>query len=94
MLFAVKAQFRPGTEERRASLSSEFSQHIGQPLLHIRLLGVLLDSDGRRSGMLMLMEAEGRDHVQSFLDQSPFLREGVYGGVDIDELRIEAGSLG
>ncbi len=94
MLFAVKARFRSGTEERRASLSGEFSQHIGQPLLHIRLLGVLLDDEGRRSGMLMLMEADGRDLVQSFLDQSPFLREGVYEGLEIDELRIEAGSLG
>ncbi len=94
MLFAVKADFRPGTEERRASLSGEFSQHIGQPLLHIRLLGVLLDADGRRTGMLMLMEADGRGEVQSFIDQSPFLREGIYGGVEIDELRIEAGSLG
>ncbi len=94
MLFAVKAQFRPGTEEQRAALSAEFGQHIGQPLLHIRLLGALVDGDGRRSGILMLMEADSRDLVQSFLDQSPFTREKLYAGLEIDELQIEAGSLG
>jgi uncharacterized protein YciI len=94
MLFAVKAHFRPGTEERRASLSAEFSQHIGQPLLHIRLIGALLDGESRRSGLLMLMEADGRELVQGFLDESPFTREGVYDRMEIEELQIEAGSLG
>jgi uncharacterized protein YciI len=94
MLFAVKARFRPDTEERRAALSSEFSQHIGQPLLHIRLIGALLDGDGRRSGMLMLMEADGRELVQNFLDESPFTREGVYQALEIEEFQIEVGSLG
>ena len=94
MLYAVKARFRPGTEERRNALSSEFSQHIRQPLLHIRLLGALLDGNGRRSGLLMLMEADGREGVQSFLDQSPFARERLYEELEIEELQIEAGSLG
>jgi uncharacterized protein YciI len=94
MLFAVKAHFGPDTEERRAALSGEFSQHIGQPLLHIRLLGALLDEDGRRSGILMLMEADSRELVRSFLDQSPFVRERLYEALEIDELQIEAGSLG
>jgi uncharacterized protein YciI len=94
MLFAVNAHFRPGTEERRAALSGEFSQHIGQPLLHIRLIGALLDGNGRRNGVMMLMEADGPELVQNFLDQSPFTREGVYDRLEIEELQIEAGSLG
>jgi uncharacterized protein YciI len=94
MLFAVKARFRDGTEEQRAALAAEFSDHIRQPLLHIRLLGALLDESGRRNGMLMLMEADSRELVQSFLDQSPFSRERVYEDLEIDELQIEAGSLG
>ncbi|MGZ3274762.1 MAG: YciI family protein [Caulobacteraceae bacterium] len=94
MLYAVKARFRPETEERRASLSAEFSDHIRQPLLHIRLIGALLNETGRRHGILMLMEADGREQVQSFLDQSPFTREGLYEALEIDELQIEAGSLG
>ena len=94
MLYAVKAQFRPGTEERRAALSAEFSQHIRQPLLHIRLLGALVDETGHRSGLLMLMEADERGLVHNFLDQSPFSREGILGRLEIEELQIEAGSLG
>ena len=94
MLFAVKARFRRGTDEQRAALSAEFGQHIRQPLLHIRLLGALLDSGGRRSGIMMLMEADSREGVQNFLDQSPFTRDGLYEELEIDELQIEAGSLG
>ena len=94
MLYVVKARSRPGTEERRAALAGEFGQHIAQPLLRIRLLGALLDSEGRRHGILMLMEAEGPEHVRSFIDQSPFAREKLYKDLDIDELQIEAGSLG
>ena len=94
MLYAVKARFRPGSDERRNALATEFSQHIRQPLLHIRLLGALLDGDGRRSGLLMLMEADGRELVQNFLDQSPFARERLYEDLEIEELQIEAGSLG
>jgi uncharacterized protein YciI len=94
MLYAVRGRFRPGTEEQRAALSAEFSQHVGQPLLRIRLLGALLDASGRRTGMMMLMEADGPEHVQSFIDQSPFTREKLYDALDIDELQIEAGSLG
>jgi uncharacterized protein YciI len=94
MLYAVKARFRPETEEQRKALSAEFSQHIGQPLLHIRLLGALLDGNGRRSGLLMLMEADGREQVQAFLDQSPYSRDRLYDELDIEELQIEAGSLG
>jgi uncharacterized protein YciI len=94
MLYAVRARFRPDTEERRNALSAEFSEHIRQPLLHIRLLGALVDGSGRRSGLLMLMEADGSELVQNFLDQSPFAREGLYDGLEIEGLQIEAGSLG
>jgi uncharacterized protein YciI len=94
MLYAVRARFRPGTEERRTALSTEFSQHIRQPLLHIRFLASLMDGRGERSGLLMLMEADGRELVQNFLDQSPYARERLYENLEIDELQIEAGSLG
>jgi uncharacterized protein YciI len=94
MLYAVKTRFRPETEERRAALSAEFSDHIRQPLLHIRLIGALVDETGLRHGILMLMEADDRERVQAFLDQSPFTREGLYERFEIDELLIEAGSLG
>jgi hypothetical protein len=94
MLYAVKARFRPGFEERRASLAADFGQHIRQPLLHIRLVGGLFDDVGRRSGILMLMEADSRGQLDHFLMQSPYAEAGLYESVDVDELQIEAGSLG
>jgi uncharacterized protein YciI len=94
MLYAVKARFRPGTEEQRDALATDFSEHLRQPLLHIRLFGGLLDERGVRDGMLMLMEADSRDQLQHFLDESPYNKDGLYQDVEIDELQIEAGRLG
>ena len=94
MLYAVKASFRPGTEEQRIALATEFSDHLAQPLLHIRLVGTLLDDRGVRFGSLMLMEADGREQVRRFLDESPYSKDGLYQDLEIDELQIEAGSLG
>jgi hypothetical protein len=94
MLYAVKARFRPGIEARRAALAGDFSQHIRQPLLHIRLMARLVGANGEVTGALMLMEAEDREQLDHFLQLSPYAREGLYESVDIDEAQIEVGTLG
>jgi hypothetical protein len=94
MLYAVKARFLPGVEAQRAALSGDFGQHIRQPLLHIRMVGALQDDAGRRTGVLMLMEADTREQLDHFLAQSPYGLAGLYESVDIDGLMIEAGRLG
>ena len=94
MLYAVRARFRPGVEAQRSALSTDFGQHIRQPLLHIRMVGALQDDAGRRTGMLMLMEADDREQLDNFLAQSPYGQAGLYESIDIDALMIEAGRLG
>ena len=93
MLYMVTARFKPGTEAKHAALASEFGDHMRQPLLHIRLVGALKGEDGKRTGVHMLMEADTREQVTHFLDQSPYKEAGLYKSVEIDELEIEAGGL-
>ncbi len=92
-LYALTARFKLGSEGQRSGLATDFGDHMRQPLLHIRLVSVLLDDAGKRTGLLILMEAQGRDVVERFLQSSPFEKAGVYESVIIEEARIEAGGL-
>lgn len=92
-LYAVTARFKPGIGDQRDALHVAFSDHLRQPLLHIRLVGALCDAAGERTGILMLMEADSRDPLDHFLQMSPYGLAGLYAGIDIDALQIEAGGL-
>jgi uncharacterized protein YciI len=89
----VTTRFKPGMEAEHAALAWEFADHMRQPLLHIRMVGALKDGGGKRTGMCMMMEAETRQQVDHFLDQSPYKQAGLYQSIDVDELEIEAGGL-
>jgi uncharacterized protein YciI len=93
MLYMVTARFKPGVEEQHAALSGEFGQHMRQPLLHIRMVGALVDDKGVRKGVLMMMEASDRARLDSFLESSPYRQAGLYKSIDIDVLQVEAGGL-
>jgi uncharacterized protein YciI len=93
MLYMVTARFKPGKEAEHAALASEFGDHMGQPLLHIRLVGAMKDEAGKPVGVHLLMEADSRAQVDHFLDQSPYKQAGLYKSIEVDELEIEAGGL-
>ncbi|MEI9891337.1 MAG: YciI family protein [Caulobacteraceae bacterium] len=93
MLYLVTARFKPDVEDQHAALAPAFNDHMAQPLLRIRMVGALVDGTGRREGVLLMMEADGRAEVDHFLADSPYARAGLYRSVDIDVLQIEAGGL-
>jgi uncharacterized protein YciI len=94
MLFSVIGRFKPGVEAERDALHEQFSDHLRQPLLHIRLAGAVRHPDtGERQGVLLLIEADDRQAVDHFLELSPYVKAGLYERVYIDELVIEAGGL-
>jgi uncharacterized protein YciI len=92
-LYAITTRFRPGIEDRRKSLATDFGDHMRQPLMHIRLVGALKGEAGERDGVLMLIETESRAQLDHFLEQSPYKQADLYQSLDIHELDIEAGSL-
>lgn len=92
-LYVVTARFKPDIEDQRRALAMAFGDHMGQPLLHIRLVGVLKSATGERKGVYLLMEADSRDQVEHFLEHSPYKLAGLYDSIEIDELEIEAGGL-
>jgi uncharacterized protein YciI len=94
MLYSVIARFRPGVEAERDALHEAFSDHLRQPLLHIRLAAAIRHADtGEREGVLLLIESDDRQAIDHFLKLSPYNAAGLYERIYIDELVIEAGGL-
>ena len=93
MLYMVTARFRPDVQAEHDALASDFGDHMRQPLLHIHLVGGLLDDAGRHVGLTLIMEAKDRAQLDHFLAMSPYNRAGLYRSLDVDVLQIEAGGL-
>ena len=94
MLFAIHATFKPDIEARRLAVHDEFSDHLRQRVLRVRLASALHDDAARRTGVLILLEAEDRATVERFVASSPYTKAGLYDRVEIDQAEVEAGSLG
>jgi uncharacterized protein YciI len=94
VLYSVIARFKPGVEAERDALHEAHSDHLRQPLLHIRLAGTIRNADtGERAGVMLLIESDTREAVDHFLELSPYKAAGLYERIYIDELVIEAGGL-
>jgi len=93
VLYAINCRYKPGIEEQHAALAVSFGDHMRQPLLHIRLAGVLCDSAGNRVGFFALMEADDPDVVHAFIRSSPYTEAGLYESVQIDTMNLEIGRL-
>ena len=94
MLFAINATFKPDIEARRLAAHADFSEHLYQPVMRIRLACALHDEAGGRTGVLILIEAHDRAGVEEFVASSPYTKAGLYQRVEIDQADVEAGSLG
>ena len=94
MLFTVHALFKPDIEARREAAHADFNDHLRQPVLRIRLACALHDEAGRRTGLLILIEAPDRAAVEGLIASSPYTKADLYQRVEIDLTEVEAGSLG
>ncbi len=66
---------------------------MGQPILHLRLAGLLRGEGGRLTGAMVLMEADGFAAAQAYLDSSPYFHAGLYDRVEVAAYDIQVGRL-
>ena len=92
MLFAVMGFFGATADTEPATFQSALSEHLGQPLLQIRLAGPLRDRDGRRVGMMVCIEAETFADAERYLHESPYSKAGLYDRVQVVEFDLEVGA--
>ena len=93
MLFVIAGRFGPNTEAEREKIHADFNEHLMQGSPAVRFGGPLYDAAGRRSGVLLVVEAEDRGAAERFYQASPYAKAGLYDRHDIDELRPETGGL-
>lgn len=94
MLFCLYARFKPDVEQRRDALHELFNEHLMQRFIQIHLGAPLFDDQGRRSGILMVIEADDIEKVRHFLRISPYAEADLYENVDIQRMDLQVGRVG
>ena len=93
MLFLAVGRFKPGTSGQRASLQEEFTAHLEQRSLRIRLFGPLLDEVGAHAGVFLILDAPDEASTSHLVAMSPFSKADLYHSVEITRIAIEGGRL-
>jgi uncharacterized protein YciI len=91
MLFAWIGFIRDGAETISQEVNQQSNEFLQQPYLPISHVGPLCDENGRRSGMLMIFEAENRAAAEALVENSPYRKAGLYERHYLYEYRNELG---
>ena len=78
MLYAWIGFLKPGAESIPASIQEDVTDFLGQPIIKIRAAGPLRDEAGKRAAMMLIFEHESREAAQAFVNDSPYLKAGLY----------------
>lgn len=84
MLWSIYCLDKPNVDALRAEVRKDHSRHLNSGALPIVLKGPLVADDGKTSvGSLIVVEAEDRAAVETFVHDDPFSRHGIWGDVAI-----------
>lgn len=92
MHFTVIAHDRkePGTIEKRLASRAEHMDGLKQMKADGRVVdgGAMIDADGNMVGSVMLLNFPDRQALDSYIEREPYQRDGVWGDVNIIEMRF------
>lgn len=69
-------------------LTTEF---LKQPYIGIQSVGPLFDNQGRRAAMMMIFNVDNRAAAEALVENSPYLKAGLYEDHRLYEFRDEIG---
>jgi hypothetical protein len=93
MIFAVAGFLKTPLAEEPPELSAALNEHLGPGGGGLRLAGYLRDRQGRRIGLLGLLESDSFERAERFLVESPFSEADLYDRTLVAEFFIEVGRL-
>ena len=88
MQFLVKAYDGEGMLEKRMEVRPrhlEGMKALGQQII---CAGGLLDKEGRMKGSALVMESESRAALDEYLENEPYLVEGVWQKVEVETMNV------
>jgi hypothetical protein len=81
-------------ELRMATREAHFAYAGGMPAGFIRLGGPFLDANGDMAGSLIIIEADDMAAAESFSQNDPYLKAGLFERVEIRPWKATFGELG
>jgi len=91
MLYAWMGFLKPDSGPVPQSVQEMTNDFLGQDSVPIQYAGPLRDASGDRVGMMMIFEGGSRDDAESFVNDSPYLRAGLYENHRLYEYSNEVG---
>jgi uncharacterized protein YciI len=78
MLFAWMGFLKSDTDPIPQWVQEQTNDFLQQPYIPIRSVGQLRDAAGKRAGMMMIFEVEDRAAAEALVENSPYLKAGLY----------------
>ena len=88
MQFLVKAYDGPDMLEKRIAVRPRHLEGMKALGRQIIAAGGLLDEDGKMKGSALVMEFPDRDALDKYLENEPYVIEGVWQKIDIEIMNV------
>ena len=88
MQFVIKAYDGAGKLERRMEVRPRHLENMVKINGKVICAGGLLDEEGKMKGSLMVMEFESRAVLDDYLKSEPYITDGVWEKVDVEQLNV------
>lgn len=88
MQFVIKAYDGVGKLERRMEVRPRHLENMAKINGKVICAGGLLDEEGKMKGSLMVMEFESRAVLDDYLKSEPYITDGVWEKVDVEQLNV------
>ena len=88
MQFLLKAYDGPDMLEKRMAVRPRHLEGMKALGRQIIAAGGLLDEDGKMKGSALVMEFPDRDALDKYLENEPYVIEGVWQKIDIEIMNV------
>ena len=88
MQFLIKAYDGEGMLGRRMEVRPRHLEGMNAVLSHVIAAGGLLDEEGRMKGSALVMEFPDRAALDDYLNNEPYVKEGVWQKVEVDVMNV------
>ena len=88
MQFLVKAYDGPDMLEKRMAVRPRHLEGMKALGRQIIAAGGLLDEDGKMKGSALVMEFPDRDALDKYLENEPYVIDGVWQKIDIEIMNV------
>lgn len=88
MQFVIKAYDGERKLSKRMEVRPRHLENMSKIDGKVICAGGLLDDEGKMKGSLMVMEFENRAVLEDYLKSEPYIMDGVWEKVDVEQLNV------